>query len=82
MRGVGLRKKKPRRDAPAGVLEIGSISHGQGASGLPAQGRLAHVMMMVVRDHWIEGRFDEDRPDAAQGFFCSGLAAPAQLDVS
>ena len=53
LRGGGLlpEKQKPRLVGPAGVSEIVSISHGQGTSGLPERGRLAHVVVMVVENH-------------------------------
>lgn len=34
---------------------MGSICHGQGAPGLPGEGRLAHVVVMVVDNHGSRG---------------------------
>jgi hypothetical protein len=42
--------KKPRRDMPAGVSK--SVHHpGKAHPGLPREGRLGFVVMMVVADH-------------------------------
>ena len=52
-------------------------------TGLPARGRLALVMMMVMAEnHGIEGRLDGAGIRAVQVLFCGAGAAPAQPDVS
>lgn len=43
-------KEKPRWDMPAGVKKFES-SPRKGTSGLPCEGRLGFVVMMVIKDH-------------------------------
>lgn len=43
-------KAKPRWDMPAGVKKFES-SPRKGTSGLPCEGRLGFVVMMVIEDH-------------------------------
>ena len=48
--GFEADKAKPRWDMPAGVLNFES-SPRKGTSGLPREGRLGFVVMMMVEDH-------------------------------
>jgi hypothetical protein len=55
---------------------------GKALPAFPCGGRLVHVVVVMVGNHGIEGRFDGGGRAAVQVFSSGGLPQPAQLDVS